>query len=232
MVLGGDTTTAPFFRWGNRGTEKFRKSPGHSWQGMNQAPAWRWPPCPCHWGSAPGGVEGVSLGSKFGWAQPGLTKGGPAIPTTRCPLSIHPPLQSVRGMHGPNLTPTTNGVLSRLELELKPWGRRLGPPSAKGQDGGSVVGRGVWRQHSLRYRTVDPEPPSGGAGKDRSPRPPASCPQGPISSRRSLTQEHPSLLRSMVWGAGREGHPQAKADSNLVWGRGSGPWTGLPPKLG
>ena len=62
MVLGGDPTTAPFFRWGNRGAEKFRKSPGHSWQGMNQAPAWRRPPCPCHWGSAPGGVEGVSLG--------------------------------------------------------------------------------------------------------------------------------------------------------------------------
>ena len=117
--------------------------------------------------------------------------------TTRCPLSIHPPLQSVRGMHGPNLTPTTKGVLSHLELELKPRGRHLGPPSAKGQDGGSVVGRGVWRQHSLRYRTVDPEAPSGGAGKDRSPRPPASCPQGPISSRRCLTQEHPSLLRSM-----------------------------------
>lgn len=81
-----------------------------------------------------------------------------------------------------------------------------------------MVGRGVRRQHSIRYRTVDPEAPSGGAGKDRSPRPPPPCPQGPISSRRSLTQEHPSLLRSMGWGAGREGRPQAKADSNLRGG--------------
>lgn len=95
-----------------------------------------------------------------------------------------------------------------------------------------MVGRGVWRQHNLRYRTVDPEAPSGGVGKDRSPRSPPPCPQGPITSRRSLTQEHPSLLRSMGWGAGREGRLQAKADSNLVWGWGSGPWMGLPPKWG
>lgn len=171
----------------------------------------------------------MSPGSKFGWAQPGVAEGGPAPPTTRCPPpSIHLSSQS-EASHGPNLTPTAKGFLGHLGLELKPWGRAPAA-SAKGREGGSVVGRGVWRQHSICYRIVDPEAPSGGAGKDRSPRPPPPCPQRPISSRRSLTQEHPSLLRSVGWGAGREEHPRPK--QTLIFGEGLWALDGLATQVG